>query len=80
MDRQEALEHCIVSTNTSIAGQPYHGKVRDVYNLGKEKIGIVVSDRISAFDHIMNQAIPFKGQILNRLSEFGLQRNVIQYL
>ena len=74
MNQQEALKHCIVSTNASIAGAPYRGKVRDVYPLGIDKLGIVVSDRISAFDHIMKQAIPFKGQILNRLSAFGFSR------
>lgn len=74
MDRQVALEHCIVSTNATNAGEPYRGKVRDVYTLSDSKLGIVVSDRISAFDHIMKQAIPFKGQILNRLSAFSFSK------
>jgi phosphoribosylaminoimidazole-succinocarboxamide synthase len=74
MDRQVALEHCIVSTNATNAGEPYRGKVRDVYTLSDDKLGIVVSDRISAFDHIMKQAIPFKGQILNRLSAFSFSK------
>lgn len=74
MNQQEALDHCIVSTNATIAGEPYRGKVRDVYSLGSDKLGIVVSDRISAFDHIMKQAIPFKGQILNQLSAFGFSK------
>lgn len=74
MNQQEALEHCIVSTNSKNAGEPYRGKVRDVYSLRNRTIGIVVSDRISAFDHIMKQAIPFKGQILNQLSAFGFSK------
>lgn len=74
MNQQAALEHCIVSTNAKTAGEPYRGKVRDVYSLGSDKLGIVVSDRISAFDHIMKQAIPFKGQILNQLSAFGFSK------
>lgn len=74
MNQQEALKHCIESTNATNAGEPYRGKVRDVYSLGDDKLGIVVSDRISAFDHIMKQAIPFKGQILNRLSAFGFSK------
>lgn len=74
MNQQEALKHCIESTNATITGEPYRGKVRDVYLLGDDKLGIVVSDRISAFDHIMKQAIPFKGQILNRLSAFGFSK------
>ena len=71
MDQELVLNHCIESTDATVAGEPYRGKVRDVYDLGGDKLGIVVTDRISAFDHIMRQPIPFKGQILNRLSEFG---------
>lgn len=74
MNQQQALAHCIVSTNSTAAGEPYRGKVRDAYTLGSDKLGIVVSDRISAFDHIMKQAIPFKGQILNQLSAFGFSK------
>lgn len=53
---------------------PYRGKVRDVYSLGEKKLGIVASDRISAFDHIMKQAIPYKGQILNQLAAFAFSK------
>lgn len=74
MNQQEALKHCIESTNATNAGEPYRGKVRDVYTLKDDKLGIVVSDRISAFDHIMKQAIPFKGQILNQLSAFAFSK------
>ncbi|MEX0646517.1 MAG: phosphoribosylaminoimidazolesuccinocarboxamide synthase [Balneolaceae bacterium] len=74
MDQQEALAHCISTSNASTAPEPYRGKVRDVYTLNKETLGIVVTDRISAFDHIMKQPVPFKGQILNRLSEFSFQQ------
>jgi len=45
----------------------YHGKVRDVYDFG-EKIAVVVTDRISAFDHILPRPIPFKGQVLNGIA------------
>lgn len=45
----------------------YKGKVRDVYSIGPYII-MIASDRISAFDHILNQAIPFKGQVLNQLA------------
>jgi phosphoribosylaminoimidazole-succinocarboxamide synthase len=54
--------------------EPYRGKVRDVYSLSEKKLGIVVTDRISAFDHIMKQAIPFKGQILNQLAAFSFNQ------
>lgn len=71
MDQNDALAHCITNTGQSIALKPYNGKVRDVYTLNQKTLGIVVTDRISAFDHIMRQAIPFKGQILNQLAGFS---------
>lgn len=71
MDLKLALDSCIVRTLAGGLPAPLYGKVRDVYDLGRERLGIVVTDRISAFDYIMREAIPFKGQILNRLSEFS---------
>lgn len=50
----------------------YHGKVRDVYDLG-DKLIMVASDRISAFDHILPSAIPFKGQVLNQIAQHFLE-------
>ncbi|MDD4095600.1 MAG: phosphoribosylaminoimidazolesuccinocarboxamide synthase [Oscillospiraceae bacterium] len=47
----------------------FKGKVRDIYDLG-DSLLIVVSDRISAFDVVFNEAIPGKGVILNSLSAF----------
>ena len=46
----------------------YHGKVRDVYNIDDELLVMVVSDRISAFDVILPEGIPFKGQVLNQIA------------
>jgi|TARA_B100000902_G_scaffold234079_1_gene221932 phosphoribosylaminoimidazole-succinocarboxamide synthase len=46
----------------------YTGKVRDVYHF-EDKLIMVVSDRISAFDVVLPKAIPFKGQILNQIAE-----------
>jgi phosphoribosylaminoimidazole-succinocarboxamide synthase len=48
------------------------GKVRSLYDLG-DKILFVVSDRISAFDHIFNEPIPKKGCVLNSISAFWFQ-------
>lgn len=76
MDQSDALRHCISSTNAKGFDPPYRGKVRDVYELGNQLLGIVVTDRISAFDHVMRQSIPFKGQILNKLSEFSFKHVV----
>ena len=47
----------------------YSGKVRDVYNINEEYLVIVASDRISAFDYILPRPIPYKGQVLNQVSE-----------
>jgi phosphoribosylaminoimidazole-succinocarboxamide synthase len=70
----EALNNCITKTDVPGFPEPYRGKVRDVYNLGDNKLAIVASDRISAFDHIMKQAIPYKGQILNSLAAFAFEK------
>lgn len=45
------------------------GKVRDLYDLG-DKLLLVASDRISAFDYILQDEIPYKGQVLTQLSSF----------
>lgn len=72
-NNQEALDFCITNTSASSFSEPYKGKVREVYDLGNNNLGIVVTDRISAFDYIMRQAIPFKGQILNQLAAFSFE-------
>lgn len=66
------MTQAIKSTDFSFPGQrsKYEGKVRDVYNIDEEFLVIVASDRISAFDHILPRAIPFKGQVLNQTSSF----------
>ena len=46
----------------------YHGKVRDVYNIGDDLLAMVATDRISAFDVILPKGIPFKGQVLNQIA------------
>ena len=53
--------------------EKYSGKVRDVYNLMEECLVIVASDRISAFDVILPEAIPFKGQVLNQTAAYFLE-------
>ena len=73
-EKQHHLKGCIHSTSADGFDEPYHGKVRDVYTLNDSTLGIVVTDRISAFDHIMAEAIPFKGQILNLLSKFHFDK------
>ena len=46
----------------------YHGKVRDVYNIGDDLLVMVATDRISAFDVILPKGIPYKGQVLNQIA------------
>jgi phosphoribosylaminoimidazole-succinocarboxamide synthase len=50
------------------------GKVRENYAVGEDKILIVTSDRLSAFDVIMNEPIPGKGAVLNAMSNFWFAR------
>lgn len=46
----------------------YKGKVRDVYTIADKFMAMVVTDRISAFDVVLPEAIPFKGQVLNQIA------------
>jgi phosphoribosylaminoimidazole-succinocarboxamide synthase len=52
----------------------YKGKVRDVYTIKDNVLVMLVSDRISAFDVILPKPIPYKGQVLNQLAAFMLER------
>ena len=46
----------------------YHGKVRDVYSISSDKLIMVATDRISAFDVVLPEGIPYKGQMLNQIA------------
>ena len=46
----------------------YHGKVRDVYTIDNDVLVMVATDRISAFDVILPEGIPYKGQMLNQIA------------
>jgi len=59
-----------VVLRTNIAGQePKRGKVRDIYDLD-DRLLIVATDRISAFDVVMANGIPHKGIVLTQISKF----------
>ena len=62
--------NALTSTHFSFPGQTdvYHGKVRDVYFIGDDRLCMVATDRISAFDVILPEGIPYKGQILNQIA------------
>lgn len=64
------MYNSIISTDFQFNSQisKYEGKVRDVYHL-EDKIIMIVTDRVSCFDVILPKPIPFKGQILNQISE-----------
>lgn len=64
----------IVKTDFNFPGQKnvYKGKVRDVYDINGEYLVMVVSDRISAFDVVLPEGIPFKGQVLNQIASKSL--------
>src|SRR5512138_1761544 len=65
------MSKALVKTDFNFPGQKsvYHGKVRDVYNINDELLVMVVSDRISAFDVVLPEGIPYKGQVLNQIAE-----------
>lgn len=60
----------LTATDLKLKGQTgvYHGKVRDVYFVGDDTLVMVATDRISAFDVILPEGIPYKGQILNQIA------------
>lgn len=53
----------------------YRGKVRDLYHLENDLLIMIATDRVSAFDRVMDVGIPFKGQVLNQLSVHMLQKS-----
>ncbi|RLD84570.1 MAG: phosphoribosylaminoimidazolesuccinocarboxamide synthase [Bacteroidetes bacterium] len=59
-----------IETNFNFPKQKsfYKGKVRDVYNIDDKLLVMIVSDRISAYDHVLPIGIPYKGQVLNQIA------------
>ncbi len=70
------MKEVIKDTNFNFKGQNsiYKGKVRDVYEVNN-KLVMIATDRISAFDHVLKEAIPYKGQVLNQMSAYFLQES-----
>lgn len=68
------IARALRETHFQFPGQTafYRGKVRDVYTIG-ERLVMVASDRISAFDHILPRPIPYKGQVLNQTATYFLE-------
>ena len=65
-----------VVVKTDISAYPLlsRGKVRDIYNVDEKTLLIVTTDRMSAFDVIMNEPIPYKGVILNQITLFWMEK------
>lgn len=70
-----AMAQAITRTDFNFPGQKgiYRGKVRDVYNIEDKYLLMVVSDRISAFDVVLPEGIPYKGQVLNQIAAMFLE-------
>ena len=64
------MSNTLTSTNYQLPNQTkvYKGKVRDVYTIGDDTLIMIATDRISAFDVVLPQGIPFKGQVLNQIA------------
>ncbi len=64
------MSNTIIASDFNFPGQKgvYHGKVREVYTLENNKLLMVATDRLSAFDVVMPKGIPYKGQILNQIA------------
>ena len=77
---REHLDYTVQSVQLNLPdSELYQGKVRDTYRIN-DLLLLISSDRISAFDHILRQTIPFKGQILNLLAAFFFEhtQDIIQ--
>ncbi len=64
------MKNTLVTTDYHFPDQTnvYHGKVRDVYSIGNDTLVMIATDRISAFDVVLPQGIPYKGQVLNQIA------------
>lgn len=65
------MSNALIKTDFHFPGQRnvYHGKVRDVYNIDNHLLVMIATDRISAFDVVLPEGIPYKGQVLNQIAE-----------
>lgn len=69
------MAKAITRTDFNFPGQKdiYRGKVRDVYNIQDRYLVMVATDRISAFDVVLPEGIPYKGQVLNQIAAMFLE-------
>jgi len=69
---KKQLKHTLNEVKFNLEGEYYKGKVRDNY-FSEDKITMITSDRVSAFDHVLG-TIPFKGQILTEIAKFWFDK------
>ena len=69
------MKNTILKTEFNFPGQNnlYKVKVRDVYSINEDKLIMIATDRISAFDCVLPKGIPFKGQVLNQIASSFLK-------
>ena len=69
------MKNTILKTEFNFPGQNnlYKGKVRDVYSIDEDKLVMIATDRISAFDCVLPRGIPYKGQVLNQIASSFLK-------
>ena len=72
--RRSGLERVLLETKIPGKELFWRGKVRDTYIIGKDLLLMVATDRISAFDVVLSNAIPDKGLVLNQLSAFWFEK------
>jgi phosphoribosylaminoimidazole-succinocarboxamide synthase len=74
-NKQHNKMNTITTTNFNFTGQKsvYRGKVREVYNINDELLVMIATDRLSAFDVVLPEGIPYKGQILNQIATKFMQ-------
>jgi phosphoribosylaminoimidazole-succinocarboxamide synthase len=68
------MQEALINSNIPDAELAHRGKVRDVYRVDDERVLLVATDRLSAFDCILPTLIPGKGKILTAISEFWFRR------
>ena len=73
--QQHNKMNTITTTNFNFTGQKsvYRGKVREVYNINDDLLVMIATDRLSAFDVVLPEGIPYKGQILNQIATKFMQ-------
>ena len=70
----DLVDQTLAGVELSEFGAMYRGKVRDSCSTDDDRYILVVTDRISAFDHVLREQIPFKGQVLNQLASHFFER------